>query len=73
MQVDELGNIFAIRAGQDNKLPPIALGSHLDTQPTGGRFDGILGAYNTTYSRGCTDQVSRIRNMLCTRGAESHP
>jgi N-carbamoyl-L-amino-acid hydrolase len=41
--VDELGNIFARRPGRDNSLPPIAIGSHLDTQPTGGKFDGIIG------------------------------
>lgn len=38
-----MGNIFAIRPGQNNNLPPIGLGSHLDTQPTGGKYDGILG------------------------------
>ncbi|PVH97709.1 putative N-carbamoyl-L-amino acid hydrolase [Periconia macrospinosa] len=42
-KIDEMGNIFAIRPGQNNNLPPIAIGSHLDTQPTGGRYDGILG------------------------------
>ncbi|KAF2105970.1 putative N-carbamoyl-L-amino acid hydrolase [Lophiotrema nucula] len=42
-KVDEMGNIFAIRPGQNNSLPPIGLGSHLDTQPTGGKYDGILG------------------------------
>lgn len=41
--VDEMGNIFAIRAGENNDLPPIAVGSHLDTQPRGGRYDGIAG------------------------------
>lgn len=41
--IDELGNMFAVRPGRNNALPPIAIGSHLDTQPTGGRFDGILG------------------------------
>jgi N-carbamoyl-L-amino-acid hydrolase len=40
---DSMGNIFGRRAGRDPSLPPIAVGSHLDTQPTGGRFDGILG------------------------------
>ena len=40
---DQLGTIYARRAGSDASLPPIAIGSHLDTQPTGGRFDGILG------------------------------
>ena len=41
--VDEMGNMFARRAGQGKDVPPIAMGSHLDTQPTGGKFDGILG------------------------------
>lgn len=43
VRIDQLGNIFARRAGADPTLAPIAIGSHLDTQPTGGRFDGILG------------------------------
>ena len=41
--VDEMGNIFAVRPGTKPDLPPIYAGSHLDTQPTGGRYDGILG------------------------------
>ncbi len=41
--VDEVGNLFARRPGKNPDLPPIAMGSHLDTQPTGGKFDGILG------------------------------
>src|SRR5271155_5414855 len=41
--VDEVGNRFARRPGKNNDLPPIAMGSHLDTQPTGGKFDGVLG------------------------------
>lgn len=41
--VDDMGNIYAVRPGKDNSLPPIACGSHLDTQPTGGKFDGVLG------------------------------
>ncbi|KQO70759.1 Zn-dependent hydrolase [Methylobacterium sp. Leaf87] len=40
---DELGTQFALRPGRDMSRRPIATGSHLDTQPTGGRFDGILG------------------------------
>jgi beta-ureidopropionase / N-carbamoyl-L-amino-acid hydrolase len=43
VSVDEVGNMFARRSGRNNALPPIALGSHLDTQPTGGKFDGALG------------------------------
>src|SRR5271165_599638 len=41
--VDEVGNMFARRPGKNPALPPIAMGSHLDTQPTGGKFDGALG------------------------------
>ena len=41
--IDRVGNIFARRPGRDPSLPPVAVGSHLDTQPTGGKFDGILG------------------------------
>src|SRR5208283_4493500 len=41
--VDEMGNMFARRAGEVDSLPPVILGSHLDTQPTGGKFDGVLG------------------------------
>ena len=41
--VDEVGNMFARRPGKDPNLPPIVMGSHLDTQPTGGKFDGALG------------------------------
>lgn len=41
--VDQMGNLFAIRSGKNNTAPPIMMGSHLDTQPTGGRYDGILG------------------------------
>ena len=41
--VDGMGNIFARRAGRRRDLPPVVTGSHLDTQPTGGRFDGVYG------------------------------
>src|ERR1700742_5314045 len=40
--VDDMGAMFARRPGTAN-VPPIAFGSHLDTQPTGGKFDGVLG------------------------------
>lgn len=40
---DSMGNQFAIRPGLDNNAAPTYAGSHLDTQPTGGRYDGILG------------------------------
>ena len=41
--IDRMGNIFARRPGTDQNLPPVMLGSHLDTVPTGGKFDGVLG------------------------------
>src|SRR5438128_391361 len=40
---DRIGNIFARRSGRNPDLPPVMTGSHLDTQPTGGRFDGAYG------------------------------
>ena len=40
--VDDVGNMFARRAGRNNSLAPVCMGSHLDTQPTGGKFDGVL-------------------------------
>jgi N-carbamoyl-L-amino-acid hydrolase len=43
VSVDGVGNIFARRAGRNNALPPVVSGSHLDTQPSGGRFDGCFG------------------------------
>ncbi|MGA8713547.1 MAG: Zn-dependent hydrolase [Roseiarcus sp.] len=43
VKVDEMGNMFARRTGEDPSLPPVIVGSHLDTQPTGGKFDGVLG------------------------------
>ncbi|MDR3422991.1 MAG: M20 family metallo-hydrolase [Xanthobacteraceae bacterium] len=43
VSVDAVGNMFARRPGKNNNLAPIAMGSHLDTQPTGGKFDGTLG------------------------------
>ena len=43
MTVDKIGSVFARRAGTDPSLPPVMVGSHLDTQPTGGKFDGALG------------------------------
>jgi len=43
VEVDPVGNIFARRPGSDLSLPPVAIGSHLDTQICGGRYDGVLG------------------------------
>jgi len=43
IKVDAMGNIFARRPGRNNNLAPVGTGSHLDSQPTGGRFDGVYG------------------------------
>ncbi|HYX67129.1 MAG TPA: Zn-dependent hydrolase [Burkholderiales bacterium] len=43
VRVDGIGNMFARRAGADRDAPPVVMGSHLDSQPNGGRFDGAYG------------------------------
>ena len=43
VEIDQIGNIFARRAGSNPELPAILMGSHLDSQPTGGKFDGTYG------------------------------
>jgi N-carbamoyl-L-amino-acid hydrolase len=43
VKVDAIGNIMCTRPGEDMSLPPVGTGSHLDTQPTGGKFDGVYG------------------------------
>lgn len=43
ISVDRMGNVFARRAGTDDSLAPVITGSHADSQPTGGKFDGIYG------------------------------
>src|SRR5688500_5799734 len=43
VSVDGVGSIFAHRPGKEDSLPPVVVGSHLDTQVNGGRYDGIVG------------------------------
>jgi len=43
VRVDDLGNVYGRREGKDRELPIVMIGSHFDTQPNGGRFDGVLG------------------------------
>lgn len=43
MGLDQMGNMFAMREGTDPDALPVYVGSHLDTQPTGGKYDGVLG------------------------------
>jgi beta-ureidopropionase / N-carbamoyl-L-amino-acid hydrolase len=78
--IDEVGNMFARRAGKDSALAPIAMGSHLDTQPTGGKFDGILGvlgafeALRTLHEAGYeTNAPIEIANWTNEEGARFSP
>lgn len=43
IKIDKMGNVFARRKGRNDSLAPVMTGSHIDTQPTGGRFDGVYG------------------------------
>ncbi|MBD1558579.1 Zn-dependent hydrolase [Vibrio sp. S9_S30] len=43
VRIDKMGNVFARRRGKHDHLPPVVMGSHIDTQPTGGKFDGVYG------------------------------
>ena len=43
MGLDDMGTMFARREGTDPDALPVMVGSHLDTQPTGGKYDGVLG------------------------------
>ena len=78
--VDEVGTMFARREGKHPALPPIAMGSHLDTQPTGGKFDGVLGvlgaleAMRTLHNAGYeTNAPIEIVNWTNEEGARFAP
>ncbi|WVT76981.1 Zn-dependent hydrolase (plasmid) [Sinorhizobium chiapasense] len=65
VEVDGIGNIFATYPGEDMALPTIAVGSHLDTQPQGGRFDGILGVLaGVEILRTLKETSTRLRHPL---------
>ncbi|MEL7939221.1 Zn-dependent hydrolase [Pseudomonas delhiensis] len=62
---DAVGNLFARRAGEDDGLDPVVMGSHLDTQPEGGRFDGVYGVLaGLEVLRSLNDQGIRTRRPL---------
>ncbi len=78
--IDEVGNMFARRPGGNPALPPIAMGSHLDTQPTGGKFDGTLGvlaaleALRTLHEAGRqTNAAVEVVNWTNEEGARFAP
>jgi N-carbamoyl-L-amino-acid hydrolase len=80
VMVDEVGNMFVTRLGKNPKLLPIAIGSHLDTQPTGGKFDGPLGvlagleALRTLHDHGHTTNAPiELVNWTNEEGARFAP
>jgi beta-ureidopropionase / N-carbamoyl-L-amino-acid hydrolase len=60
--IDEVGNMFARRPGRVAGLPPLCMGSHLDTQPTGGKFDGTLGVLGAW--RRCARSTNRTTRPM---------
>src|SRR5262245_48536522 len=78
MAVDTMGNMFARREGTDPKLPPVMVGSHLDTQPTGGKYDGVLGVLSgleilrTLNDLGIRSEESRVGTGCRCRWAGEH-
>ncbi len=66
--VDDMGAMFARREGTAD-VPPIAFGSHLDTQPTGGKFDGVLGVLARARSAAHAGR-GRLRDLRADRGGE---
>lgn len=63
--IDEVGNIFARRAGLDSGLLPVAIGSHLDSTICGGRYDGILGVLaGLEIVRALNDQGQKTRRGI---------
>lgn len=63
--VDQMGSMFARRAGSEDHLAPVMLGSHLDSQPTGGKFDGALGVLAALeVIRALNDQDTLTRHPL---------
>jgi beta-ureidopropionase / N-carbamoyl-L-amino-acid hydrolase len=63
--VDAMGTMFATRAGEDPEALPVYVGSHLDTQPTGGRYDGVLGVLGALEAvRSMNDLGLRTRHPI---------
>ena len=63
--VDAMGTMFATRAGEDPEALPVYVGSHLDTQPTGGKYDGVLGVLGALEAvRSMNDLGIRTRHPI---------
>jgi hydantoinase/carbamoylase family amidase len=65
VRLDAIGNVFGRRRGRENNLPPLLLGSHLDSVPSGGRFDGPLGVLSALeVARALDDARTETRRPL---------
>jgi len=65
MTVDRMGTMFARREGTEPDLPPVYIGSHLDTQPTGGKYDGVLGVLGALEAvRSLNEREIRTRHPI---------
>ena len=65
MSLDRMGNMFMRHEGEDPALDPVYIGSHLDTQPTGGKYDGVLGVLaGLEVVRAIRDQGIRTRRPI---------
>ncbi len=80
LKIDRLGNMFARCEGREPGLPPVLIGSHLDTQASAGRFDGILGVLSglevlrTLKDAGITTRRSiEVVNWTNEEGARFYP
>lgn len=62
--IDTMGNTFAVRPGRRSDVAPIFAGSHLDTQPAAGRYDGILGIHAGVEVRHWEQKKSRLSISL---------
>lgn len=72
IRVDAIGNLFATRPGRDRRLPAVMLGSHLDSVPQGGNFDGAAGVLaGLAIVAGITDTPSCDVTVVAVRGEES--
>ena len=72
---DAIGNLFVRREGSEPAALPVMSGSHMDSQPTGGRFDGMYGVRGAGSAGGCRppDQAAADRRRLDQRGRFALP
>jgi beta-ureidopropionase / N-carbamoyl-L-amino-acid hydrolase len=73
VEVDAIGNVFARRAGTDPSLPPVAMGSHIDSQPSGGKFDGAYGVMAGARSGAHAERRTACETERAVRGRDPGP